>query len=90
MSDPTSDWIPLPESVRKKMIIPIIHATPRLPSDATLHQSITRPTPPNLSPEATYLFYERLGMLCGTGDPTPKQLRIALLEAAEYDLNHDT
>lgn len=89
MSDLTSDWIPLPESVRKKMIIPIIHATPRLPSDATLHQSIRHPAPPNLSPEATYLYYERLGMSCGTADPTPKQLRDALLDAREYDLNHD-
>ncbi len=89
MSDPASDWIPLPESVRKKMIIPIIYATPRLPSDATLHQSIIRPTPPNLSPEATYLYYERLGMSCGTDDPTPKQLRDALLDAREYDLNND-
>lgn len=47
------------------------------------------PTPPNLSPEATYLYHERLGLLCGTADPTPEQHRIALLEAREYDLEHD-
>lgn len=62
---------------------------PRLPSDATLHQCIRQPAPPNLSPEATYLFLERLGMLCGTSDPTPEQHRIALLEAREHDLNAD-
>ena len=89
MSDLTSDWIPLPESVRKKMIIPIIHATPRLPSDATLPQSIIRPAPPNLSPEATYRYHERLGILCGTAEPTPQQHLIALLEAREYDLNNE-
>lgn len=62
---------------------------PRLPSDATLHQAIRQPVPAGLSPEATYLYHERLGMLCGTADPTPDQLRIALLDAREYDLEHD-
>ena len=47
------------------------------------------PTPPNLSPEAAYRYHERLGILCGAADPTPEQLRIALLEAREYDLEHD-
>lgn len=62
---------------------------PRLPSDATLHQSIRQPAPAGLSPEATYLYHERLGMLCGMADPTPDQLRTALLDAREYDLEHD-
>ena len=62
---------------------------PRLPSDATLHQCIRQPVPPGLSPEATYLYHERIGMLCGTADPTPDQLRTALLDAREYDLEHD-
>jgi len=47
------------------------------------------PTPSGLSEEATYRYHERLGILCGTADPTPEQLRIALLEAREYDLEHD-
>ena len=62
---------------------------PRHPSTATLHQCIRQPVPPNLSPEATYRYHERLGILCGTADPTPEQHRIALLEAREYDLNND-
>lgn len=62
---------------------------PRLPSNATLQQSIRHPAPPNLSPEATYLYHERLGMLCGMADPTPEQLQTALLDAREYDLEHD-
>ena len=45
--------------------------------------------PDHLSPEGKYRFYERLGMLCGTAQATESQLRIALLEAAEYDLNND-
>jgi hypothetical protein len=56
---------------------------------ATTTQALRHPAPPNLSPEATYRYYERLGMACGTADPTPEQHRIALLEAREYDLNHD-
>jgi len=47
------------------------------------------PTPSGLSEEAAYRYHERLGILCGTDDPTPEQLRIALLEAREYDLEHD-
>jgi hypothetical protein len=46
--------------------------------------------PDHLSPEAKYRFYERLGILCGNAAATETELRIALLEAAEYDLNHDT
>ena len=56
---------------------------------ATTTQALRHPAPSTLSPEATYRYYERLGMACGTADPTPKQLREALLEAREYDLNHD-
>jgi hypothetical protein len=62
--------------------------SPQLRAD-TITQALRHPAPPNLSPEATYRYYERLGMSCGTADPTPKQLREALLEAREYDLNHD-
>jgi len=47
------------------------------------------PTPSGLSEEATYRYYERLGILCGAAEPTPEQHRIALLEAREYDLEHD-
>lgn len=45
--------------------------------------------PDHLSPEAKYRFYERLGILCGNAAATETELRIALLEAAEYDLNND-
>lgn len=45
------------------------------------------PTPRGLSEEATYRFHERLGILCGSSEPTPEQLRLATLEAREYDLN---
>jgi len=49
----------------------------------------TQTAPENLSAEATYRFYERLGILCGNAVATPEQLRIAHLEAVEYDMNHD-
>jgi len=62
--------------------------SPQLRSD-TITQALKRTAPSNLSPEATYLYHERLGMLCGTADPTPDQLRTALLDAREYDLEHD-
>ena len=45
--------------------------------------------PEHLSPEGKYRFYERLGILCGNAAATETELRIALLEAAEYDLNND-
>lgn len=61
---------------------------PRL-REATFQHIIKHPAPANLSAEAAYRYYERLGLLCGTADPTPEQLRIALLEAREYDLEHD-
>lgn len=47
------------------------------------------PAPRGLSSEAIYRFYERLGILAGASEPTPEQLRIATLEAREYDLNSD-
>ncbi len=47
------------------------------------------PTPPGLSEEAAYRYHERLGILCGTAEPTPEQHLIALLEAREYDLQDD-
>jgi hypothetical protein len=46
--------------------------------------------PEHLSPEGKYRFYERLGILCGNAAATETELRIALLEAAEYDLNSDS
>jgi hypothetical protein len=46
-------------------------------------------TPTGLSEEAAYRYHERLGILCGTSEPTPEQLRIAKLEAVEYDMNND-
>ena len=49
----------------------------------------TQTAPKHLSPEATYRFYERLGMLCGDKPATPEQLQTALLEANEYDLNSE-
>ncbi len=40
------------------------------------------PTPPdNLSLEAVYRYQERLGILCGSDEPTEEQHSIALLEA---------
>ena len=56
---------------------------------AAITQALRQTAPDHLSPEAKYRFYERLGMLCGTAQATESQLRIALLEAAEYDLNCD-
>jgi hypothetical protein len=62
--------------------------SPQLRAD-TITQALQRTAPSNLSPEATYRYYERLGIMCGAADPTPEQHRIALLEAREYDLNND-
>ena len=56
---------------------------------AAITQALRQTAPDHLSPEATYLFYERLGILCGNAAATETELRIALLEAAEYDLNND-
>jgi len=62
--------------------------SPQLRAD-TITQALQRTAPSNLSPEATYRYYERLGIMCGAADPTPEQHRQALLEAREYDLNND-
>jgi hypothetical protein len=44
------------------------------------------PTPlDNLSPEAFYRYQERLGILCGSDEPTEEQHSIALLEALQYE-----
>jgi len=44
------------------------------------------PTPPdNLSPEAAYRYQERLGILCGSDEPTEEQHSMAVLEALQYD-----
>lgn len=48
------------------------------------------PTPPdNLSPEAVYRYQERLGILCGSDEPTEEQHSIALLEALQYERNQE-
>jgi len=60
-----------------------------LPSRATLTQMLTQESPKHLSPEATYRFYERLGILAGNKPATPQQLQAAILEANEYDLNSE-
>jgi len=62
--------------------------SPQLRAD-TITQALQRTAPSNLSPEAAYRYHERLGILCGAADPTPEQHRTALLEAREYDLEHD-
>ena len=43
------------------------------------------PIPDNLSPEAAYRYQERLGILCGSEEPTEEQHSLALLEALQYD-----
>jgi hypothetical protein len=55
----------------------------------TITQALTQTAPKHLSTEATYRFYERLGILAGDKPATSEQLRIALLEANEYDLNSE-
>ncbi len=44
-----------------------------------------KPIPDNLSPEAVYRYQERLGILCGSEEPTEEQHSLALLEALQYD-----
>lgn len=44
-----------------------------------------KPIPDNLSLEAIYRYHERLGLLCGSDEPTEEQHSIALLEALQYD-----
>ena len=43
------------------------------------------PIPDNLSPEAAYRYQERLGILCGSDEPTEEQHSLAMLEALQYD-----
>jgi len=43
------------------------------------------PIPDNLSPEAAYRYQERLGILCGSEEPTEEQHSLALLEALQYE-----
>jgi hypothetical protein len=68
--------------------VPIIYQDPTFRA-AAITQALRQTAPKHLSPEATYRFYERLGIMCGAADPTPEQHRQALLEAREYDLNND-
>lgn len=56
---------------------------------AAITQALRQTAPDHLSCEAKYRFYERLGILCGNAQATESQLRAALLEAAEYDMNND-
>ena len=56
---------------------------------AAITQALRQTAPEHLSPEAKYRFYERLGILAGDKPATSEQLRIALLEANEYDLNSE-
>lgn len=44
-----------------------------------------KPIPDNLSPEAVYRYQERLGILCGSDEPTEEQHNLALIEALQYD-----
>jgi len=48
------------------------------------------PIPDNLSPEAAYRYQERLGILCGSDEPTEEQHSLALLEALGYYQNNYT
>jgi len=66
---------PMPRDLRST-IIPTVYHRPMIL------------IPPGLSANATYLFWERIGLLCEDKEPTPEQLRIATLEAREWDLNH--
>jgi len=68
--------------------VPIIYQDPTFRA-AAITQALRQTAPKHLSPEATYRFYERLGMICGSNPPTPEQLQTALLEANEYDLNSE-
>ena len=65
------------------------HQPPEIRAAAITQALHGQKAPEHLSPEGKYRFYERLGMLCGTAQATESQLRIALLDATEYDLNHD-
>ena len=65
------------------------HQPPEIRNAAITQALHGQKAPEHLSPEGKYRFYERLGILCGNAAATETELRIALLEAAEYDLNND-
>jgi hypothetical protein len=78
----------------RRTVVPVIYEHPSHVNNSTLRantitQALTQAAPKHLSPEATYRFYERLGILCGDKPATPEQLQTALLEANEYDLNSE-
>ena len=66
------------------------HQPPEIRAAAITQALHGQAAPDHLSPEGKYRFYERLGMLCGTAQATKSQLRIALLDATEYNLNCDS
>ena len=66
------------------------HQPPEIRNAAITQALHGQKAPEHLSPEGKYRFYERLGILCGNAAATETELRIALLEAAEYDLNCDS
>jgi len=65
------------------------HQPPEIRAAAITQALHGQKAPEHLSPEGKYRFYERLGIICGNAQATESQLRIALLEATEYDLNSD-
>ena len=65
------------------------HQPPEIRAAAITQALHGQAAPEHLSPEGKYRFYERLGIICGNAAATESQLRIALLEATEYDLNSD-
>ena len=66
------------------------HQPPEIRAAAITQALHGQKAPEHLSSEGKYRFYERLGMLCGTAQATESQIRIALLDATEYDLNCDS
>jgi hypothetical protein len=66
------------------------HQPPEIRAAAITQALHGQKAPEHLSPEGKYRFYERLGMLCGNAAATETELRIALLDATEYDLNNDS
>ena len=44
-----------------------------------------KPIPDNQSPEAVYRYQERLGIICGSDEPTEEQHSLAMLEALQYE-----
>ena len=66
------------------------HQPPEIRAAAITQALHGQKAPEHLSPEGKYRFYERLGIICGNAQATESQLRIALLDATEYDLNSDS